>query len=185
MDDSAQGYKVECNGNEAPCKESSCEGLRFQFTTRNREKLQYPNNIRGGEPPLFGEQQPNLALHGDAFLGCLEGQKEYRKGYWTCAQREGAWTGSPSWRDCPLLLTNPEEHPETPYRRWEDTKGRLGFNASPEEGSGLFLTRLSPPQGCQGLSCHNFQEPTYPTCKDFVFNVLLKTVWLAPVIDIK
>lgn len=96
MDDRVQGYKVECNVNEASCKESSCEGLHFQFTTRKREKLQYPNNICGGQPSLFGEQQPNLALHGDAFLGCSEGQKEYRKGYWTCAQRQGAWTCSPS-----------------------------------------------------------------------------------------
>lgn len=106
VDDSAQGYKVESNGNEAPCKESSCE-------------------------------------------------------------------------DCPLLLPNPEEPPETPYRMWEDTKRHLGFNTRPVEGSGLFMTRLSPLQGCQGLSCHNPQEHTYPAC-----NVLLKTVCLAPVIDI-
>lgn len=39
VDDSAQGYKVESNGNEAPCKESSCEGLHFQFTIKNREAL--------------------------------------------------------------------------------------------------------------------------------------------------
>lgn len=80
MDDSVQGYKVECNGNEAPCKESSCEGLHFQFTTSNREKLQYPNNICGGGPPLFGEQQPNLALHGDAFLGVLTGAERVQEG---------------------------------------------------------------------------------------------------------
>ena len=120
-------------------KDLLCNALPVLF--KGKEKLLYPTIRCDVGPFSSGEQQPTLALHGDACLGCWEEdsgkskeqERPVQDGLLDPCPREG----SALFCCCfSLQFTNPQEHPEAPYGRGEDLERHLGPSFRPVWGLG-------------------------------------------------